>query len=169
MPKDTASAKVVRKKGPKRKLPKIYDKLTRIAKELSKKPNSAVEQICDTLLADLDLLCAAVRVNDKAITSLPRVSTHPRPNKEPFGGTYVGFGLGEGWLNLGFLEGAVAGALEARFGKMSADYHADKPRAFKTMGAEGIAVGGVYVTKKNGTYEIELAHTFFVRKRVEPT
>ncbi len=144
--------------------PAIQRQLNEITRELSEGPRSVVERICDTILQDIDGFCALIKKNGDA-ARLGGHATCSWRTQGDFAGTYVGYGLGHGWIDLGFLTDTVADTLRKRIESMAEEYVADQPSEVDTMTGTVFISGGVYRTKR-GDYEIERTYATFIKKRV---
>jgi hypothetical protein len=129
---------------------------------------TVMDRICTAMLDDLDRFCGFVkeygfgRVEEHFQTVT--VSTWP----SEFGhlaGTYVGVGLGNNWLNLGFLEGVVAKALKIRLEEMADKHKFGEPMSV-AIASDAARQRGVYLTRR-GAYYMSSTYCWFIKKRVE--
>jgi hypothetical protein len=131
--------------------------------------NSFAARLCDSLiedLADLTTLCKAVGEEQlRHGSSASRVALCWQTN-EPWKGTYVGLGLGEGWLNFGQFANPVIVALRQRFaqGKIAHEFQNGEP--YDTMLGTYCANGELYHTAE-GTFWLDHTYAWFVHKRVD--
>lgn len=144
-------------------VPKTPSTLTGFAKTLSTGEQSVVAQICDTIMHDLENICKATGtfINDERFPN----TTECWLAEGEFKGKYVGFGLGRGWLELGFLENAVADMLRERLKKGLTASVKETPGHVDTMTGTVSHSGDFYMTSK-GAYRLSHTYCWFVHKRV---
>lgn len=149
------------------KIPPLGQEFLRLVAKYSQGQDELVTSICDAILRDIDTLCLLAKKHGvERVRETSRNIAWSGRSGCPLGGDYLGFGLGDGWLRLGFLEEPVARELEKRLKKMSLEYKADQPEVYDTMLGPLTASGGVYLTKQ-GYYDLSHTYTWFVEKRVE--
>lgn len=108
----------------------------------------------------------SIRVGTMVVPVLSRIRQWTRFPPDSFdlqiAGNYYGFGLGEKWMGLGFLEEAIVQELKSRLKQMQATYFAKQPCTAETMSGSVSVSGEVYVTA-NGMYD--LTHIFLVYQK----
>lgn len=143
--------------------------LEEIAKELLQKPKRRLEfivgRICDRILDDLDGLCDLFKKSgERGFEQLRETTISSWVDwNQGTGETYVGLGLGNGFLGLGFLENDVVTALKVRFIKMGASVTKISKSGSTTTYSTS---GELYATSK-GTYAIIHTHSWFIKKRID--
>lgn len=151
-------------------LPTIYQDIRRIVIELSEGSDCVVERICDFLFRDLDVLCEYARIyGDDETRDLRKISwsyRSDRHNTPDIAGMYVGFGIGQNFLNFGFLEDVIVSALRKRLTQMDHEYRESKSSTVNTLTGPVHCSGGLYITKE-GVYDLNNTYTWFITKRVE--
>lgn len=149
--------------------PTIQPFLAGLTAKFSEGKDSLVEKICEVILQDLDRFCAfnkkygEERVREMRIPN----TTYTHHLDGPFAGSYVGFGFGENWLNLGFLENPIAEALRQKFVAMStAHADNDEPCTVNTM-LDSVSCDDWIWKTPRGTFILSHTYTWFVQRKIE--
>ncbi len=147
----------------------VQQRLDSIANELLQEHTTVVGSIVVAILDDLDSLCKLAKKHGReSLQHLKGVTWSTRPLEHgSLAGTYIGIGLGQNHLSLGFLENAVVDSLRAQITKNSKiESSSQESHSYDTMTGPLTSHADVYLTKK-GAYEFTHTYTWFVKKRIE--
>jgi hypothetical protein len=137
-----------------------------------------IEGVAIGIIKDLQMLCELYKKEgeEELKEIVPRELTidmsqswpeDPVEKKNPRYGTYVGIGLGEHGMNLGFLMIPVVEFLKKHFekiGKSPVELSGDRD-SYMTMGGMVNPSETVFITPK-GVFSISRTHTYFIARKV---
>jgi hypothetical protein len=137
--------------------------LTELIRAFSQGKDSVVERICGKILTDIDNLCGLHKKlgSEKVEGMKIPNATHSWIEKGRFRGRYAGFGLGEKWLGLGFLEEPVVKALMTKLGSMSTMEKQEQTTSTWT------SLHYYLYETPMGTFELFRSYTWFLKKKIE--
>jgi hypothetical protein len=132
--------------------------------EMLAEDEKMISKICDTLMSDLDILCKLTRENGGMRPEIPHTS-EVTVLRGSFEGKFVGYGLGQNFLNFGFLENAIADELRERLTRDSSLSVENKRQSVDTM-LGGVTIEGKTYETSSGKYRLWHSYTWFIEKLV---
>lgn len=132
--------------------------------------DAVVERLAYALIEDLKSLCDVYKEvgesNFRKYAQLGIRATVSHEVHEPYKGTYVSVGLGEGWLNFGFLATPVVEFLRKHFVGKSVLPPTSSTAEYDTLTRIVNASTTKFITPE-GAFLFERTYTWFVCRRVD--
>lgn len=129
-----------------------------------------VERLALALIEDLKKLCEVYKeIGENEIRNNPPFGIRTAVSwvmDGPYEGTYVSVGLGEGWLNFGFLAEPVVEYLRKYFSKRATFPSATSTSQYNTLTSTINASYTKFITD-DGTFLIDYTYTWFIGRRVD--
>ena len=138
------------------------------------KNGGLVARVASAVLEDLNRLCMFAKqhgvqkvVEAATLVDMRVVRAHRYRQDDPvFGGEYLGFGLGEGWLNLGFLQDPVIEEVKRCFEANKKAAENLEPSTYDTRCGSVTSTSSLYLTN-SGCFELARTYCWFVYRRID--